>query len=221
MLYPPPQSAPTIDQFTGLGAAGVMGAMWLWERRTSRRREQQIDEAQRGSCPTALLDELLDVVRQHRSHHSSPNVSPSRRTNHENVYLADASCHVTCFCVSHVACSRKDERDIAATAPRCALRRERPSASSRRSTRSRAHAQPIATAIGFRRRNVAAIATGRRRLGAYNNAAPERHATQNDGRADRPKYRRRFPAKTDQQKAALSAVQDQATQKLVSGIKVG
>ena len=34
-----------LDQLTKLGAAGIMGAMWLWERRTSRQREQQIDES--------------------------------------------------------------------------------------------------------------------------------------------------------------------------------
>ena len=31
-----PQNLPTFDQFTSLGMAGVMDAMWLWERRTSR-----------------------------------------------------------------------------------------------------------------------------------------------------------------------------------------
>ena len=45
--------------------AGVMGAMWLWERRTSRVREQQIDEAHvRIMADRILIDELLDVVRQ-------------------------------------------------------------------------------------------------------------------------------------------------------------
>jgi hypothetical protein len=59
------QSVPTFDQFTSLGMAGVMGAMWLWERRTSRVREQQIDEAHaRIMSDRILLDELLDVVRQ-------------------------------------------------------------------------------------------------------------------------------------------------------------
>ena len=59
------QTVPTFDQFTSLGMAGVMGAMWLWERRTSRVREQQIDEAHaRIMSDRVLIDELLDVVRQ-------------------------------------------------------------------------------------------------------------------------------------------------------------
>ena len=39
------EAVPTLDQFTNLSMAGLMGAMWLWERRTSRQREQQIDES--------------------------------------------------------------------------------------------------------------------------------------------------------------------------------
>ena len=59
------QTLPTFDQFTSLGMAGVMGTMWLWERRTSRVREQQIDEAHaRIMSDRVLIDELLDVVRQ-------------------------------------------------------------------------------------------------------------------------------------------------------------
>ena len=38
-------STPIIENLTQLGAAGLMGAMWLWERNTSRTRERQIDEA--------------------------------------------------------------------------------------------------------------------------------------------------------------------------------
>lgn len=34
-----------INDLASLGAAGVMGAMWLWERRTSRQREDQLSEA--------------------------------------------------------------------------------------------------------------------------------------------------------------------------------
>src|SRR4051812_24628030 len=54
-----------IDQFTNLSMAGLMGAMWLWERRTSRQREQQIDEAHdRIVADRVQLEQLLDVVRQ-------------------------------------------------------------------------------------------------------------------------------------------------------------
>jgi len=57
--------SPSLDQFTNLSMAGLMGAMWLWERRTSRQREQQIDEAHaRIMGDRILLDQLLDVVRQ-------------------------------------------------------------------------------------------------------------------------------------------------------------
>jgi hypothetical protein len=59
------EAAPVFDQFTNLGMAGLMGAMWLWERHTSRQREQQIDEAHaRIMADRVQLDQLLDVVRQ-------------------------------------------------------------------------------------------------------------------------------------------------------------
>jgi len=58
-------TVPSIDQFTNLSMAGLMGAMWLWERRTSRQREQQIDESHaRIMGDRVQLDQLLDVVRQ-------------------------------------------------------------------------------------------------------------------------------------------------------------
>ena len=58
-------TAPGIEQLTNLGAAGLMGAMWLWERRTSRQREQQLDEAHgRILSDRVQLGELMDVVRQ-------------------------------------------------------------------------------------------------------------------------------------------------------------
>jgi len=58
-------AVPTMDQFTNLSMVGLMGAMWLWERRTSRQREQQIDESHaRIMGDRVQLDQLLDVVRQ-------------------------------------------------------------------------------------------------------------------------------------------------------------
>ena len=59
------QSAPApIDQLTSFGVAGLMGAMWLWERRTSRQREQQLDEAHaRIVGDRVQLEQLIDVVR--------------------------------------------------------------------------------------------------------------------------------------------------------------
>ena len=54
-----------LDAITNLGAAGIMGAMWLWERRTSRQREQQLDACHdRILADRVSLDELMNVVRQ-------------------------------------------------------------------------------------------------------------------------------------------------------------
>lgn len=55
----------SLPQLTGLGSAGVMGAMWLWERRTSRVRDQQLDEAHaRILADKVQLDQVLATVRQ-------------------------------------------------------------------------------------------------------------------------------------------------------------
>ena len=58
--------APTaIDSIGSLGAAGLMGAMWLWERRTSQKREQQLDEAHARILGDGVqLQQLISVVRQ-------------------------------------------------------------------------------------------------------------------------------------------------------------
>ena len=57
-------SAP-LDSLTSLGAAGLMGAMWLWERSTSQKREAQIDEAHaRILGDRVQLEQLMSVVRQ-------------------------------------------------------------------------------------------------------------------------------------------------------------
>jgi hypothetical protein len=59
------QATPGISEITSLGASGIMGAMWLWERRTSRQREQQLDEAHgRIMSDRVQLDELIRVVQQ-------------------------------------------------------------------------------------------------------------------------------------------------------------
>ena len=58
------QATPTLDQFTNLSTAGLMGAMWLWERRTSRQRDQQLDEAHtRIIGDRVQLDQLIEVVK--------------------------------------------------------------------------------------------------------------------------------------------------------------
>lgn len=55
----------TVDNLTGLSAAGMMGMMWLWERRNSRQREEQLDEShQRILADKVQLDQLILLVRQ-------------------------------------------------------------------------------------------------------------------------------------------------------------
>ena len=52
------------SELTSLGAAGIMGAMWLWERTTSRKREQQLDNAhERILSDRIQLDQLMVVMR--------------------------------------------------------------------------------------------------------------------------------------------------------------
>ena len=54
-----------LSNLPSLGAAGLMGAMWLWERRTNQKREAQLDEAHaRIMSDRVLLDELMRVVKQ-------------------------------------------------------------------------------------------------------------------------------------------------------------
>jgi len=54
-----------LSDLTSFGTAGLMGAMWLWERRTSRQREEQLDESHaRIMADRVQLDQLMDVVRQ-------------------------------------------------------------------------------------------------------------------------------------------------------------
>jgi len=58
-------STTPLDSLTSLGAAGLMGAMWLWERSTSQKREAQIDDAHaRILGDRVQLEQLLSVVRQ-------------------------------------------------------------------------------------------------------------------------------------------------------------
>jgi hypothetical protein len=58
------EAAP-LAELTSFGAAGLMGAMWLWERRTNRQREEQLDEAHARIVGDGVqLEQLMDVVRQ-------------------------------------------------------------------------------------------------------------------------------------------------------------
>jgi hypothetical protein len=52
-----------ITDFAGLGAAGLMGAMWLWERKLSRDRDQQLVQShERIMRDEQRLDKLTEVV---------------------------------------------------------------------------------------------------------------------------------------------------------------
>ncbi len=54
-----------VSDFASLGAAGVMGAMWLWERRLSRLREQQLTDAhERINRDEQRLDQVTHVIEQ-------------------------------------------------------------------------------------------------------------------------------------------------------------
>ena len=54
----------SLDSLTSLGAAGLMGAMWLWERRNSQKRDEQLDDAHtRILGDRVQLDQLIEVVR--------------------------------------------------------------------------------------------------------------------------------------------------------------
>jgi hypothetical protein len=58
------ETADALSQLTSLGAAGIMGAMWLWERRQSQQRDQQLDESHaRILGDRVQLDQLIEVVK--------------------------------------------------------------------------------------------------------------------------------------------------------------
>ncbi|MBS3734473.1 MAG: hypothetical protein KGY99_06050 [Phycisphaerae bacterium] len=62
---PPAADVTVASQVASLGAAGVMGAMWLWERRLSRVREQQLTDAhERIARDEQRLEQLTRVVEQ-------------------------------------------------------------------------------------------------------------------------------------------------------------
>jgi hypothetical protein len=58
------ETTDALGQLTSLGAAGIMGAMWLWERRNSQKRDEQLDEAHgRILGDRVQLEQLIEVVR--------------------------------------------------------------------------------------------------------------------------------------------------------------
>jgi hypothetical protein len=57
-----------MTELGSLGAAGLMGAMWLWERKLSRQRDQQIGEAhERIMRDEQRLSKLTEVVAHNTS----------------------------------------------------------------------------------------------------------------------------------------------------------
>jgi hypothetical protein len=53
------------SDFASFGAAGIMGAMWLWERRSSAQRERQLNEShERIQRDEQRLGKLTEVVQQ-------------------------------------------------------------------------------------------------------------------------------------------------------------
>jgi len=74
---------PMLSDLASFGAAGLMGALWLWERRLSRSRETQLSEAhvkliqQRG-----LLGVVANLVRR-----NTAALTALQQTQHELVHL--------------------------------------------------------------------------------------------------------------------------------------
>ena len=70
-----------IADLTSFGAAGLMGSMWLWERRLSRRREEQLDDAhdrihrdeQRLACLTDVVDKNTAAIVRFATHQKTQN----------------------------------------------------------------------------------------------------------------------------------------------------
>lgn len=59
------QTLPSVDSIPSLGAAGLIGVMWLWERRQSSQREKQLDEAHaRILADKVQMDALIELVQQ-------------------------------------------------------------------------------------------------------------------------------------------------------------
>ncbi|HEX8342843.1 MAG TPA: hypothetical protein VF624_18215 [Tepidisphaeraceae bacterium] len=60
------QATPSnIDNAASLGVAGLMGAMWLWERRTSADRDRQLDESHARVAQDAIkVETLVALVEQ-------------------------------------------------------------------------------------------------------------------------------------------------------------
>ena len=61
----PTEMLPLLDSIPSLGAAALIGGMWLWERRQSTTRERQLDDAHaRIMSDGVKLEALIDLVKQ-------------------------------------------------------------------------------------------------------------------------------------------------------------
>ncbi len=61
----PTESLPVLDNLSSLGAAALIGTMWLWERRQSSAREKQLDDAHsRIMSDGVKLEALMELVKQ-------------------------------------------------------------------------------------------------------------------------------------------------------------
>lgn len=59
------QAVPAVSELTSFGAAGLMGAMWLWERNTNRTREEQLTAVHdRVMGDRIQIDSLVEIVQQ-------------------------------------------------------------------------------------------------------------------------------------------------------------
>lgn len=59
------QSVPAVTELTSFGAAGLMGAMWLWERTTNRTREEQLTAVHdRVLSDRVQLEALVQIVQE-------------------------------------------------------------------------------------------------------------------------------------------------------------
>jgi len=61
----PTTTIPIIDHFMSFGMAGLMGAMWLFERRESAKRNAQLDETHaKLIADKQHIDALMNLIRQ-------------------------------------------------------------------------------------------------------------------------------------------------------------
>lgn len=65
MMHLLAQTMSAVTDLTSFGAAGLMGAMWLWERNTNRTREEQLTAVHdRVMSDRIQLDALVEIVQQ-------------------------------------------------------------------------------------------------------------------------------------------------------------